>query len=155
MADPTFGELGTQSFGSLSLTSSGSSGLGLSSLSLEDFAHATFDDLVTMGYEGTAASSDPGGTSSGASPFKPIMTTSSALSGISVVNGQFIVVLDTGSIYVDANNTRVALGLPNMWGGANSGKYLNIQSDGAVGMQSLPVYNGEVTVFYNGEVVDG
>ena len=114
MADPTFGELGTRSFGSLSLTSSGSSGLGLSSLSLEDLAQASFSDLATMGYEGTATSNDPGSTSSEASLFKPIMTTSSALSGISVVNGQFIVVLDTGNIYVDANNTRVALAVPDL-----------------------------------------
>ena len=155
MADPTFGELGTQSFGSLSLTSSGSPGLGLSSLSLEDLAQASFSDLATMGYEGTATSSDPGSTSSEASLFKPIMTTSSALSGISVVNGQFIVVLDTGAVYVDANSTRVALGLPNMWGSANSGKYLNIQSDGTIGMEALPVYSGNVTDSfpqYNGEV---
>ena len=143
MANPTFGELGTQSFGSLSLTSSGSSGLGLSSLSLEDLAYATFDDLMTLGYEGAGQSSDPSVTPSGVLPFKPIMTTDSSLSSVSVVNGQFIVVLDTGRIYVDANNTRVAIGLPSQWGSANSGKYLQVQSGGTVTNVSLPVYNGE------------
>lgn len=149
MADPTFGELGTQSFGSLSLTSSGSSGLGLSSLSLEDFAHATFDDLVTMGYEGTATSSDPVVTPSGPPPFKPIMTTSSALSSVSQVAGQFIVVTDTGDIYVDTMTSRLHLTntslLSNNQGAANAGKFLMINSSGQVVPTSLPVYNGEVT----------
>lgn len=44
------------------------------------------------------------------SAFKPILTTSSNLSNVSVVNGQFIVTTDTGAVYVDTASERVQLG---------------------------------------------
>lgn len=44
------------------------------------------------------------------SAFKPIRTTSSNLSNVSVVNGQFVVATDTGAIYVDTDSGRVQLG---------------------------------------------
>lgn len=51
------------------------------------------------------------------SEFKPIRTTSSNLSNVTVVNGQFVVATDTGAIYVDTATGRVQLGGS---GGSNS-----------------------------------
>lgn len=44
------------------------------------------------------------------SAFKPIRTTSSNLSNVSVVDGQLVVATDTGAIYVDTSSERVQLG---------------------------------------------
>lgn len=142
MADPTFGELGTQSFGSLSLTSSGSSGTGLASLSLEDLAQASFSDLATMGYEGSSSSGSSGTSGSSNPVFTPILTTSSALSGISVVNGQLIVATDTGTVYVDAGNIRIQVSdtskLAANLGSNNSEKYLTVNSSGNIAPTDFP-----------------
>ncbi len=135
--DPTFGELGTRSFGALSLNLSGTT-LELASMTISELAGSSIGDLA-----GSVLGSGGQSSSSSAPLFKPIITTSSYLSNISVVNGQFIVVTDTGRIYVDANDTRIAIGLPNLWGNGNSGKYLQVRSGGTVASVSLPVYNGE------------
>lgn len=109
MADPTFEELGTRSFGTLSLMSSGNSGaLNLATSTLGDLALASLSDLAGSVYGG--GSSGSGGQEPSGSPlFKPVWVTSSQLSSLSRIAGQFIAVTDTGDIYVDTNTTRVHL----------------------------------------------
>ena len=59
------------------------------------------------------------------SAFKPIRTTSSNLSNVSVVNGQFVVATDTGAIYVDTDSGRVQLG-GSGGGGSNTSSEVTI-----------------------------
>lgn len=54
------------------------------------------------------------------SAFKPIRTTSSNLSNVSVVDGQLVVATDTGAIYVDTSSERVQLGGSGGGGGSDS-----------------------------------
>lgn len=41
--------------------------------------------------------------------FKPYRVTSSQLNSLPIVDGQFIIVIDTNQIYLDQGNTRIAL----------------------------------------------
>lgn len=79
------------------------------------------------------------------SAFKPIRTTSSSLSNLSVVDGQLILTTDTGILYADVGNTRTQIGIAANQGSGNSGKYLTIDSSGNIVATSLPVYNGAVS----------
>lgn len=65
------------------------------------------------------------------SAFKPIRTTSSNLSNVSVVDGQLVVATDTGAIYVDTSSERVQLGGSGGGGGSDSTSEVTI-SDTAV-----------------------
>lgn len=84
--------------------------------------------------------------------FKPIRTTSTNLSSVSVVDGQLIITTDTGGIYVDSGNTRVQIGIAVNQGSGNSGKYLTINSSGVVINTSFPVAS---TAVIGGIKVDG
>lgn len=150
MGYPTFGELGTQSFGSLTLTSSGNSGsLNLASSSIADLALASLSALAGSVYGDGSSGGGTDPTPSGHPLFKPIWITSSGLNSLNQVAGQFIVVTDTGDVYVDTLTSRLHLTntslVPKFQGSANAGKFLAINSSGQVVPTSLPVYNGEVT----------
>lgn len=86
------------------------------------------------------------------SEFKPIRTTSDNLTNISVVDGQFILTTDTGCIYVDFGSTRVQIGVAVNQGSTNSGKYLTVNSSGAVTNTTFPVAS---TSSVGGVKVDG
>lgn len=74
------------------------------------------------------------------SEFKPIRTTSSNLSNVSVVDGQIILTTDTGACYIDFGSTRVQIGVAVNQGSGNSGKYLAVNSSGVVAPATLPTY---------------
>lgn len=86
------------------------------------------------------------------SEFKPIRTTSSNLSNVSVVDGQIILTTDTGACYIDFGSTRVQIGVAVNQGAGNSGKYLTVNSSGTVTNTAFPVASTSVV---GGVKVDG